>query len=240
MALTTEDRNYLYQVFENESHEVREGITTKSGKVRWWVYLQKPAIIRHLDEHYFGEWEDSYHSHRDLNGYSEVYCRLTICDISRENNGSNTGTDEHTGKGAATDAFKRAAMSWGIGLYLQDAPQIWTAYDYKTNGTIDYTKQKQRKQEALNKVFTWLNSLRTGEVPEQKQTGTGAMPNKTEQKTNGKPSQSKVTNRRTKVITAFKGSLSSTDVMKKATSLGVDWDNTKSDVIIQQIRKAIQ
>lgn len=245
MVLTLEDRAYLYQVFKNDEHEVREGITTKTGKVRWWVYLQKPAIIRHLDSRYFGEWSDSYHSHRDNKGYSEVYCRLTIHDMYRENNGSNTGADEHTGKGAATDAFKRAAMSWGIGLYLQNSPQIWTAYDYKTGGSIDYKKQRERKNEALGKVFTWLNSLRSGN--QQQNDASEKQP----QSNYGKSSASKTTvvtdmpykqleNRRNKVYGAVKGLFHENfgEMMDFCTSNNIDWTQ-ESDIVIDTIRKVI-
>jgi len=165
---TQEDRDYLYQVFPDQDHEVREGVTSKSGKVRWFVYLKRDSIVRHLDNRFFGEWSMDYHSHRDLEKYSEVYCRITIRGVYRENNGSNTANkanDENVGKGAASDAFKRAASSWGISLYLQDAPQIWTEHDYAdSNGRVnDWDKQKQRMNEALQKVYAWLRQLRAGQ-----------------------------------------------------------------------------
>lgn len=160
---TQEDKDYLYQIFANGDHEVREGATTKTGKVQWFIYLTWEAIQIHLDERFFGEWSDEYHSHRDLDGYSETYCRITIRGMCRENNGSNSAnskSDENQGKGAATDAFKRCAAKWGIGLYLREAPRVYTAYDYKDGNKIDYNKKAQREQEALKEFYKWLETLR--------------------------------------------------------------------------------
>lgn len=162
---TQEDKEFLYQIFADNDHEVREGAKTKDGKkIQWFVYLTWEAIQRHLDERYFGEWSDEYHSHRDLNGYSEVYCRITIRGFSRENNGSNSGNsnqDEHQGKGASTDAFKRTAAKWGIGLYLREIPKkIYTPYDYVNGNKTDWNLKRQRQNEAMKQVTDWLNTLR--------------------------------------------------------------------------------
>ena len=53
-----------------------------------------------------------------------VRARLTLKGVTRENVGE--GADP---KAAYSDALKRAAMLFGVGRYLYDAPTVWTDYD---------------------------------------------------------------------------------------------------------------
>lgn len=240
---TTEDKDYLYQIFADKDHEVREGVTTKSGKVRWFVYLERDSIVRHLDNRFFGEWSMNYHSHRDLEKYSETYCRIAIRNAYRENNGSNTANkanDENMGKGAASDAFKRAASSWGIGLYLQDAPQIWTAYDYVDNNRTDYKKRDQREKEALQQVYNWLKSLRSGQPAQhQQRPKPQVVPSpQGSNKTIQWPDDSKIdynekTNRRRKVFDQIGASFDNdfNQYMKWCDAQGVTWSLSSVEII---------
>jgi len=158
MALTLEDRDYLYAPFEVDQHEAREGATTKNkDKISWYIYIRRKPLIERLEGRFWGAWTLEYHSPKDLKNHSEVYCRISIHGLARENNGSGSSGNEHEGKSAATDAFKRACSNWGMGLYLQDCPQIWTAYDYVDNGRTDYKKRAIREKEAMQQFAVWFN-----------------------------------------------------------------------------------
>jgi len=126
--------------FDIEQHEFVKG----SGG-RFYVYIQKKAIQDRLDYLFPMQWEGMVTSVRRTDktmgdgfqcGTVTITYGILINGIIREDNGSAvdkpqyswedkvktlSGYDaENTEKSAATDAFKRAAMKWGIGLYLQD------------------------------------------------------------------------------------------------------------------------
>jgi len=162
--IAPEEIKRLYTPFKPSEHEVREGSTR--GRVLWFTYITRQAIIRRLDEVFPGEWTFEILEIRHADGYTNVTARLTIRGMPREYNGGNSGSfrDENEEKAAVTDAFKRVASMWGIGLYLADAPQIWTEGDYlsEKNGrqvVTDYAKRATRERDALAHVSKWLRSL---------------------------------------------------------------------------------
>jgi len=86
------------------------------------LYITRPQIIRRLNTVIgFANWQDEITNFgTDANGKSLVKCKLSIwiddAWISREDIGTESEWDAD--KGAATDAFKRAAKKFTIGLYL--------------------------------------------------------------------------------------------------------------------------
>ncbi len=91
-------------------------------------YIDSRAIMRRLDEAVgCNNWYDSYHEVNTPKGIA-LMCKLSIrigdewitkedgCDFSRG--------IEHT-KSAISDAIKRAAVKFGVGRDLYDAPTIW-------------------------------------------------------------------------------------------------------------------
>lgn len=161
---TAEEREGLYSLFRLDEHEVREGSTSKStGKIQWFTYIRREAIQVRLDKHFFGEWELYFLNpaqpaiyHKD---HVDCSMGIAIRGIRREYNGSQSGVNENGAKGAATDALKRVASLWGIGLYLQDGPQIWTEGYKDANGNINWDKKKAVEAEAMRKVGAWLKSI---------------------------------------------------------------------------------
>lgn len=158
----------LYAPFDLADHEVRELRTTSNGKVQWLAYVRREAIQNRLDELFWGEWStEIVEVHRGTTAVN-VRMKLEIRGVSRENNGSqvirigrdkSTPTpDEHTEKGAVTDAFKRVASMWGIGLYLQSSPMIYTD-DYRVNGRTDWNKFSAMEKDALNQLGRWLQGM---------------------------------------------------------------------------------
>lgn len=155
MTLTQEDMAKLKAPFAVAEHEFRQGHTNKAKtKMRWFVYVRREAIINRLDELFPGQWECEIIREQTFQDYATATCRTTICGLKRDGTGNGNGNaDGNNEKGAATDAFKRAASMWGIGLYLQNTPMIWTDYNeqdkYNSAHEADAGRQFNR----------WLSSL---------------------------------------------------------------------------------
>ena len=84
------------------------------------AYLNARDVMARLDEVVGPDhWSDQYTAEG-----SRVFCHLTICGVTK---GDGAGaTDMEGDKGAISDAFKRAAVKFGVGRYLYycDAPWI--------------------------------------------------------------------------------------------------------------------
>lgn len=91
------------------------------------LYKTARADMRILDE-VFGamNWQ---RQHEVVNG--NLFCTISIYDpdkgqwVSKQDCGVPSNTQGE--KGEASDAFKRAGFSWGIGRELYDSPFIWIA-----------------------------------------------------------------------------------------------------------------
>lgn len=122
----------LNRRFELLEHEARSG-----GRGKWFVFLKKQSIIRRLDNVAPMNWQTKIISSVRVDDRVEVVMEMTIGDITRSYDGvsednrskSKDGKPDvlyplNTAKAASTDAFKRVASMFGIGLYLQDCPKI--------------------------------------------------------------------------------------------------------------------
>lgn len=58
-------------------------------------------------------------------------------------------TDVEAEKGSLSDAFKRAAVRWGIGRYLYDLPDIWAAIEPKGRSYVIARKEYPRLHKIL-------------------------------------------------------------------------------------------
>lgn len=101
------------------------------GKVL--AYVTNRAIMRRLDEVFtpFG-WRNEFK--REQIKHGEVAVTVCLCGISVRDGISGDWvtkwdgaepTDIETGKGAISDAMKRAAVQWGIGRYLYNLTEGW-------------------------------------------------------------------------------------------------------------------
>lgn len=162
--LGREDVVLLRENFALAEYEVREGLTAKSGKVRWFVYVRREAIINRLDDVVPFEWSDALTDQHVADKFASITCSITIRGITRQLNGSCSGNSEENNiKGAATDAFKRAASMWGIGLNLQSAPMIWTDGGYHKEDkkgkkyVADYKMRDAQEKQAITQFGKWLS-----------------------------------------------------------------------------------
>ena len=87
------------------------------------AYIDARDVMERLDEVCGpANWQDTY-SHAD----KRVICNLSIrCDgewITKANGAGDTQVEAD--KGAISDAFKRAAVQWGVGRYLYSIENAW-------------------------------------------------------------------------------------------------------------------
>lgn len=168
MAFTEQERAALYALFTIDEHEIREGSTSKDKKkIQFFTYVRREAIQARLDELFFGEWElyflDPSKPAIYFDKHVDCSMGISIRGIRREYNGSQDGGGLNGAKGAATDAFKRVASMWGIGLYLQNSPQIWVenyvTYEGDKKVSTDWKKKDLVEKQAMDKVAAWLKSI---------------------------------------------------------------------------------
>lgn len=94
-----------------------EQILQRSGSGgRMLDYIDRPLVWQRLDESAEGQWSATFTVLPNTASADEPYamlCHLTVCGVVRE--GVGQGSDY---KSAETDAFKRAAVHFGIGRQL--------------------------------------------------------------------------------------------------------------------------
>ena len=163
---TAEEIAALYAPVDLKDHSIREGSKSKTGKIQWFVYADRVAVQKRLDELFPGEWEfNPLREHRGQ-GYMSVVAEIVIRDVRRGYNGggslnySGDTFDEDTEKGAMTDTFRRCASMWGIGLYLYDGPEILTAPYAKG----DWNARDAAEAEAKRQFAKWYAQRYEGEV----------------------------------------------------------------------------
>ena len=88
------------------------------------AYVDARDVMDRLDQVCGGAWQDH---------YQEV-CGRVVCCISIHNQTRSDGagdTQVEAEKGGLSDAFKRAAVKWGIARYLYQLPNEWVQLDAK-------------------------------------------------------------------------------------------------------------
>lgn len=148
MALTLEDTSVLCEVFDISHHSLRDG----SGNTKL-VYLEEEPIIMRLLK-----VDPSYELGEPIilngkDGNISIKISLTVKGVTRWGIGvasEKSYTNEPT-KDAVTDAFKRAARCFGVGLYLKGAKNLKSSSDLQrwlTNyNSAPQQSPPQQKQE---------------------------------------------------------------------------------------------
>lgn len=116
----------------------RCGPTTKDkSKGIALAYVDARDVLKRLDEVCGDLWQCRY----PFAGCCEIGIKVPILDKDNEIIGSEWvwrsngagATDIEGEKGQYSDAFKRAAVCWGIGRYLYYLPNVWVALDQYKN-----------------------------------------------------------------------------------------------------------
>ena len=101
------------------------------------TYIDARAVAERLDEVFPLAWTDEYEVMEHVENRLTIECRLSIIlngqKITRSDVGESTNSDDERSasrwKSATSDAFKRAAVKFGVGAYLYALPQVWADYD---------------------------------------------------------------------------------------------------------------
>ncbi len=101
----------------------RVGATARDKKTGIALaYIDARDVMNRLDEVFGLSWQTKY-SHADKKTICDIGCKIDGEWVWRS--GGAGDTDIEAEKGAISDAFKRAAVLWGIGRYLYDLPNEW-------------------------------------------------------------------------------------------------------------------
>jgi hypothetical protein len=137
---TVDDVKLLFSEFPKDAISWRAQSLTKSGdKAMALAYIDARDVMDRLDSIVGTEnWQDRY----------EFAGARTICYLSINVDGQwitkadGAGdTDVEAEKGAISDAFKRAAVKWGIGRYLYALSTPWVPCEsYESGGKLRWKK----------------------------------------------------------------------------------------------------
>lgn len=98
----------------------RVGATTKDKtKGIALAYLNSRDVMKRLDDVCGSDWQNRY----PYEGCCEIGIKVDGEWLWRSNGAGETDIEGE--KGQYSDAFKRAAVNWGIGRYLYYLPNVW-------------------------------------------------------------------------------------------------------------------
>lgn len=109
-----------------------QNVTNDGTKALALCYIDARDVMKRLDEVLTpAGWEDSYIE--TVKG--RVLCTIRIDVGTRwiEKSDGAGDTDVEGEKGGISDAFKRAAVKWGIGRYLYDVEPVWAPCEAMTD-----------------------------------------------------------------------------------------------------------
>jgi hypothetical protein len=115
----------LKQAFDPSDIEFRAGATNQDkSKALALPYLTARAVMERLDSVCGPEnWQDTYQAGPDGGVLCGISIRVGETWITKFDGASNS--DIEAVKGGLSDAFKRAAVKWGIGRDLYALPRVW-------------------------------------------------------------------------------------------------------------------
>lgn len=126
--------------FPPEKIHWRVGATTKDGKKSLaFPYVDARDVQHRLDEIFGADWQ----CECAPGPLGTIICKIGLPvgpsdEMRWRSNGAGATGDVTDGreremaqKGAYSDAFKRAASTWGVARYLYDTPDVWVAIDEK-------------------------------------------------------------------------------------------------------------
>jgi len=178
-GLTSDDVERLKAPLPLDGHSVRVA-DDDAESANFLCYAEEEPVIDRLNE-IDPQWSWEITRIEKTQKHVTIYGTLTVKGVSRacvgggsaKREGGLTDDDE---KGAATDAIKRGARLFGIGIYLKQAPRIRTKWA-KVKPDMDYETKKKAwavqdaaKQEAWKKFSDWYTKTFSKPAPVAKQT----------------------------------------------------------------------
>lgn len=125
----------------------------KPVKAQMLVYIDARDVQERLDEVCGLWWSNDF---KEVN--NRIVCNLTIRGVTRTDGAGDT--DFEGEKGGLSDAFKRAAVLFGVGRYLYNAKNFktWVEYD---EGDTDFSMPEKAKRELKDVALKISESVRT-------------------------------------------------------------------------------
>lgn len=172
-------KNMEFRVLRSNEIQVRPTDTKYKGKATLLLYQDARCAMDILDETVGSEnWQKEYY---EVKG--NVYCKIGILTengwVWKADCGTESNVDAE--KGEASDAFKRAAVCWGIGRELYSTPKIRVdcpdSYYYNDKMTMTFTvkeivwgENKELKSLIIldkysNEVYNYSGTTETKEAP---------------------------------------------------------------------------
>lgn len=151
MTLSTDILKQLQAPFPATEIKLKIQAMLKSKKDTAIVvaYIDARNVMERLDEVVGGDWSDSY-DNVTLAGKAGTQCNLTVLGVTRSDIGdpASDGMDDSL-KSSYSDAFKRAAVKFGIGRFLYALPKMYA----ETEGEGKAARIKKSEIERLNNVI---------------------------------------------------------------------------------------
>lgn len=149
-----------------------------NGKVMVVCYIDARDVATRLNEAAGGDWHDEYRNPPTVLN-SGLQCDLTVCGVTRIDVGA-SDNDNETEKSAYSDAFKRAAVKFGVGAYLYDLPKFYaTPKQVGNNYYLPREEEDRIRGELAAKLKAWpkgptlgLREKKAGTKSEQTQPAT--------------------------------------------------------------------
>jgi len=137
---TTEEIKLLSAEFPRDAISWRsQSMTADGSKALALAYIDARDVMRRLDDVCGPEnWQCRY-PHAGSKTICEIGIKLGDEWVWKANGAGDT--DIEAEKGAISDAFKRAAVLWGVGRYLYDLPAPWVPCE-----STEYNGKKQWKR----------------------------------------------------------------------------------------------
>lgn len=132
-----------------------------AGGTKGWAlcvpYIDARLVEERLNLVVSAQWHDEYMW--DAGG-SILWCALTVCGVTRRDVGTGQGRESH--KSAVSDALKRAAVKFGIGVSLYAIPKMGLFEEHlKKKGTGDKARFELTDggfAEVTKRYREWLES----------------------------------------------------------------------------------
>lgn len=138
------------------------------------AYLDSRTIAKRLDE-VVGQmrWKDEYKPWITAKNNASQICTISIYDDSLKEWISKSDGAELSNyspiKGGLSDAFKRAAVKWGIGRYLYEIKPVWVNVYMRGDKIYIQDDEMPRLEQIYINLLNKINSL--GKAPVQKNPG---------------------------------------------------------------------
>lgn len=136
------DLENFYKPFRGDDLEWRVQRSGKTGKGNLWAiivpYLTSRAVMDRLDETVGpGGWSDSYQIY-DKNLICTIIIKIGDEWVSKQDGAQETNIEAF--KGGIADAFKRAAVKWGMGRDLYKCPTVYAEFVDRNTPGAEYLK----------------------------------------------------------------------------------------------------